>query len=317
MNYQFQLPELVRLKVRQRALSRKTENAYLNHIRRFLEYYAGDDVCQERADKISRFLEYLGKTRAASTCNQAHSALLFLYREVLGQKLSERFGEIGRVRCETKNHTSFSHAEAKAVLANLRGAMRLVAALIYGSGLRVSEVISLRVGDVDFERMEINIRDEQTGAIDHTTILPASIIEPLKRHLVKIKFRHEEDCLLGFGESVLPDTVSRQNPPADSEFNWQYLFPAAKLTPVKNGKTYLRLHLSESTVRKAVAEAVRRARIKNCGGCQSLRYSFASRLFENNCDIHTISRLLGHKTLKTTVNYFETGNETAIKSPLD
>lgn len=307
MNNQFQLPELVRLKVKERSLSRKTENAYLNHICRFLEYHAGDDVCTARADKISRFLAHLGKTRAVSTRNQAHSALLFFYREVLEQNLSERFGKIGRIRLETAKHTPLSHLEAKAILENLRGTVWLVAALIYGSGLRVSEAVALRVGDVDFEQMEIKVRNQSTLRIDHTTILPASIVAPLKRHLVKIRFQHEDDCLSGYGQTFLP-MVS-------SEFSRQYLFPAAKLTAVE--ETCTRLHLSESTVQKAVAEAVRKARIKKYGGCRSLRYSFATRLFENRYDIHTISRLLGHKNLRTTLNYFETGNEAAIRSPLD
>ena len=317
MNNQFQLSELVRRVVRQRALSRKTENAYLNHIKHFIEFIGDADLSVKRAANIDRFLKHLGKNCSASTCNQAHSALIFLYREVLEQKLSARFAQIKRLERQVKTPQTFSHTEAKTVLKNLCGANFLAAALMYGAGLRISEVVALRVRDVDFEQFEIKVRSMRTGALNRTTILPASIIVPLKRQMLKVEYQYEDDCLSGFGQTILPKAVGRKYPNVADELAWQYLFPAVKLTPVGDGKSFVRLHLSESTVQKAVADAIEKAHLESYGGCQTLRYSFASRLSEQNCDAHAISRLLGHKNIKTTLNYFETHGKSSVRSPLD
>ena len=188
---------------------------------------------------------------------------------------------------------------------------------MYGSGLRLSESVALRVHDIDFEQKELKVRETQTGAIARTTVLPASLEIFLRRHLAHIKYQHEDDCLAGFGKAFLPDAVLRRFPQAAEEFGWQYLFPATKLSLVGGENDFVRLHLAESTVQKAVAESIGKARIEKYGGCQTLRYSFASRLFELNCAVHTISRLLGHKNLKTTLNYFSSNGNRTVISPLD
>ncbi|HEY0429616.1 MAG TPA: integron integrase [Pyrinomonadaceae bacterium] len=313
-----QVFELVRETTRQRALSRKTENAYLNHIRGFLEFRGNRNLFETEAEDILAFLRHLDadKRAAASTQNQARCALLFLYRDVFKRSLPPHFDEIKRARPPAKQPVVFTTEEVRAVLANLRDAPFLVAALIYGSGLRLPEAIALRVGDINFERREIVVRDARTGRRERTTVLPQLIISALKRHLIKVKFTYEDDCLSDFGKVHLPKAILRQFPEAASDWRWQYVFPAAKLT--RDRDAFYRRHLAESTVQKAVSEAIEKAGIFKPGCCQSLRYSFAVRLFERNCNVHTIQNLLGHKNLKTTMSYLtSSGGGNRVFSPLD
>ena len=297
--------EMARREIRRRNLSRKTENAYLNHIRKFLEFVGDGDLSAERAKKISGFLEYLRKSTADSTRNQARSALLFFYRDVLGQELSKSFGRIKRVRPVVRPHPTYTHAEAETVLENLHGACFLIAALMYGAGLRLAEAVRLRVRDIDFKADEIIVRDVKTGAIDRRSLLPAAIEKHLRQHLAEVEYLHEDDSLAGFGNADLPAFFVSRSPAAANEFGWQYLFPAAKLTPGEDGKNgFKRLHLAESTFHKAFAESIKATPFEKHGRCQILRYSFATRLFENRCGIRQISRLLGHKNPKTTHGYF-------------
>jgi integrase len=310
------LLELVRQEMKRRALSRKTENAYLNHIRRFLEFCAGADLSVSRAEKIQKFLKHLSKKEhfAASSYNQARCALLFFYRDVLGQDLPAHFDEIKRAPVPEKHFVVFTADEARAVLANLHDASYLVAALMYGSGLRLSEAVALRVGDVDFEHGEIVVRDAQTGGRDRSTVLPLAITPALRRHLVRVKFIFEDDCLAVFGKTSLPKKFL----PVAREWRRQYVFPAAKISAGVGAALY-RHHIAESTVQKAVAEAIEKAKIYKPACCQSLRYSFAVRLFEKNHSVHTIQNLLGHKNLKTTMSYlhFNLGRNESVLSPLD
>jgi integron integrase len=318
---QSNLLERVRQAVKQRYLSVKTETAYVNHIRRFLEFCGSEDLTVRRAEKIRVFLRHLRQDEhlAASTQNQARCALLFLYRDVLGQKLSERFDKIKRAPLPGKPHVVFTPEEAKAVLAELQDAPFLIAALMYGSGLRLSEAVALRVGDIDFSRGEIVVRGARTGKKERTTILPKLIIPALRRHLVKVRFIFEDDCLSGFGKAYVPPAILRQFPDAGRQWRWHYVFPAAKLSPFEDGGALCRYHLAESTVQKAVSGAIEKARIYKHGGCQILRYSFAARLFEKNHNVRTIQNLLGHKNLKTTMSYltFNDGNAGNVLSPLD
>lgn len=316
-----QLIEMVRQASRNRRLSRKTENAYVNHIRHFLEFNAQDDFLESRAARIQRFLQNLEETaQSASTRNQARCALLFLYRDVLEQELSPHFTEIKRARTSAKPSVIFTADEVRQILSRLRGAPYLIAALMYGSGLRLSEAVALRVGDIDFERRKIFVFDARTRAGNRTTILPELIVPAMLRHLVRVKFKHEDDCLSGFGSVRLPKAILKKSPGAARDWKWQYVFPAQKLSPAEDGDKLCRHHLAESTVQKAVAEAIEKARIFKPGCCQTLRYSFAVRLFEKNYNVRTIQNLLGHKHLKTTMSYLnangsaDSGN---VSSPLD
>lgn len=314
------LLETVRQAAKNRRLSRKTENAYANHIRHFLEFNAGGDLSEARAAKIQSFLQNLeAAAQSISTRNQARCALLFFYRDVLGQDLPPHFGEIKRVHTPGKHSVVFTAEEVKRILANLRGEPYLVAALMYGSGLRLAETVALRVGDINFERREIVVCDEPTRARNRVTVLPELIVPVLLRHLASVKFMHEDDCLSGFGKVLLPKSLLKKSPEDARAWKFQYVFPARKLSPTGDGEGLCRHHLAESTVQKAVAGAIEKARIFKSGGCQNLRYSFAVSLFERNYNVRTIQNLLGHKHLKTTMSYlnFNASAENDVQSPLD
>jgi len=310
--------ERVRQVSRARKLSRKTENAYLNHIRRFQNFYAERDLEQIGTNGINSFLKHLKATEnlAVSTRNQALSALAFLYRDVFGQKNIPRLKTVKHTKPAVKLPAIFTPDEVRAVLSKMRGDSLLVAALMYGSGLRLSEAVALRVGDIDFKEREIIVRNPRTGKRDRLTILPEAIIPALKRHLTNVRYLHEDDCLLGYGKVCLPKAIDRQYPNAGFDWHRQFVFPSHNLTV---GKTVSRYHLAESTVQKAVGEAILKANIFKQACCQTFRYSFAARLFETNCDIRRIQNLLGHKNLKTTVIYMQfvhcEGNR--LRSPLD
>jgi integron integrase len=318
MSEKLQLIEFVRQVSRERELSRKTESAYVNHIRRFQEFYQGRDLAKVGANGIGEFLNHLRRAEnlAVSTQNQALSAISFLYRDVFGQKTTHGVKIVKRAKPDAKTPVVFTDPEARAVLSRMRGDAFLAAALMYGSGLRLSEAVALRVGDIDFERREIIVRNGRTGRRERVTVLPEKIIPALKKHLVNVRYLHEDDCLLGGGSVRLPKPVERHNPNAAREWRWQFVFPSHNVTV---GKNRHRHHMAESTVQKAVSEAVQRANIFKPACCQTFRYSFAARLFERNYDIHRIQTLLGHKNLKTTAVYQQlaAGPKNAVRSPLD
>jgi len=312
------LLETVRQISRERALSRKTENAYINHIRRFQNFYSERDLSKVGENGIEAFLNHLKQTEklGAATRNQALSALAFLYRDVFGQETASCPKFVKRAKPAGKAPVVFSSEEARNVLSKMRGDSFLVAALMYGSGLRLSEAVALRVGDIDFERREIVVRDAQTGRRERRTVLPAAILPALKRHLTNVRYLHEDDYLLGYGKVSLPKSIENIAPQAGFEWRWQFVFPSHNLS---GGSRTHRFHLAESTVQKAVGEAILKANIIKPAGCQTFRYSFAARLFERNYDIRRIQTLLGHKNLKTTVVYmqFAGGSSKSVRSPLD
>ena len=312
------LLETVRQISRERALSRKTENAYINHIRRFQNFHGERDLSKIGESDIEAFLNHLKQTEklGAATRNQALSALAFLYRDVFGQETARCPKLVKRAKPNGKAPIVLSPEEARNVLSKMRGESFLVAALMYGSGLRLSEAVTLRVGDINFERREIVVRDAQTGRRERVTVLPAAILPALKRHLVNVRYLHEDDCLLGYGRVSLPKEVENNFPQAGFQWRWQFVFPSHNLSV--DSRTH-RSHLAESTVQKAVGEAILKANLLKPAGCQTFRYSFAARLFERNYDIRRIQTLLGHKNLKTTAVYmqFAGGGNQRLRSPLD
>lgn len=306
--------------INERYLSTKTESAYLNHIRRFLEFNKNQDLSVKRADRIDVYLTHLREAKlGASTLNQARCALLFFYRDVLGQKLPAHFDRIKRAQPPDKKQVVFTPTEIERVLANLRDAPYLIAALIYGSGLRLSEAVGLRIRDIDFDAGEVAVRNPRSGGRERATVLPRTLVKNLRRHMVVVKFTHEDDTLSGFGRVFLPEKIYYATPKAAYDWGWQYLFPAGKLSTGKNGGITWRHHIAESTIQKAVAEAAVKANILKQGCCQALRYSFAVSLFERNHDPHTIQNLLGHRTLKTTMIYLQKqdNDKNIVQSPLD
>ena len=254
---------------------------------------------------------------AASTQNQALSALWFLYREVLPQDLD---GPIDALRAKKPKRlpTVLTKEEVHRVLGHLSGDHLLMAKLLYGSGLRLMECARLRVKDVDFAYHTIVVRDGK-GMEDRVTMLPDGVIPPLQEHLQRVKQLHEQDLAKGHGSVYLPYALERKYPNANREWIWPYVFPANRLSVDPRSGIVRRHHVDESGLQKAVREAARLARIEKRVTCHTFRHSFATHLLEAGYDIRTVQELLGHKDVKTTMIYthvLQRGG-LAVRSPLD
>jgi len=318
MTKKIKLLDQVRAVARARHLSNRTEDTYHNFIKRFILFHDKRHPMEMGADEISAFLTDLAVKGnvSASTQNQALFALLFLYRDVLKIALPRIEGV---VRAKRPQHLPvvFTPAEAKAILARLSGVSFLVANLLYGSGLRLSEALRLRIKDIDFETSQISVRDAK-GAKDRMTMLPDSLKETLKNHLTRVRFIHDEDLRRGFGEVYLPFALERKYPNAGREWKWQYVFPSTKISPTRYDGKPRRHHISENTIQKAVKKALGETQINKHGNCHSFRHSFATHLLENQYDIRTVQELLGHKDVRTTQIYTHVvQNKSIVKSPLD
>ncbi len=309
----------VRTVMRLRHMSIRTEEAYVQWIKRFIMFHHKRHPQEMGEGEIRDFLAYLAVDQnvAASTQNQAMSALLFLYREVLAKELP-RLNQIERPTKPKRLPVVFTRQEVQAVLAHLPGTHHLVASLLYGSGLRLLECLRLRVKDVDFQTNQIIVRDGK-GEKDRVTMLPASLKEPLREHLKKVKRLHETDLGEGFGSVYLPYALARKYPQAEKAWGWQYIFPAPTRSVDPRSGARRRHHLDESGVQKAVKEAVRMAGIHKPGSCHSFRHSFATHLLEAGHDIRTIQELLGHADVRTTMIYTHVLNRggMGVRSPLD
>jgi integron integrase len=269
--------------------------------------------------EINAFLTHLAvKERvAASTQNQALSALLFLYRHVLAREIGD-LGEVIRARKPKRMPVVMTREEVKAVLDHLSGDKWLMASLMYGTGIRLMECLRLRVQDIDFTRKEILVRDGK-GAKDRITMLPESLKAPLQEHLKRIKAVHERDLADGWGRVLMPEALDRKYPNAPKEWRWQWVFPQENRW--KNAKTGEegRHHVHESIIQKAVAGAVRKTGLTKRATRHTLRHSFATQLLEDGYDIRTVQELLGHKDVKTTMIYTHVLNRggKGVKSPMD
>ncbi len=314
-----QLLDQVRDQIRTLHYSIRTEEAYLKWIREFIIFHGKRHPSEMGASEISRFLSYLARERnvAASTQNQALSALLFLYREVLNQPV-DWVDDIERVKKPQRLPVVFTRQEAKTMLNHLRAETWLMASLLYGSGLRLMECVRLRVKDVDFDKSQIIVR-EGKGNKDRVTMLPASLIDPLEKQLERVKSLHEMDIREGFGRVYLPFALARKYPSAEREWYWQYVFPASKRSLDPRTGQIQRHHIAETALQKAVKAAIRRAGINKPGSCHTLRHSFATHLLEDGYDLRTIQELLGHADVQTTMIYTHVLNKggKGVKSPLD
>ena len=305
--------------VRIRHYSRRTETAYVGWIRRFIRFHGKRHPREMGEAEITAFLSHLA-TRlkvAASTQNQALSALLFLYRDVLGQELPWLDGLV-RAKRPQRVPTVLSRAEVTALLERMHGTPWLVAALLYGSGLRLLEAMRLRVKDVDGQRGEIVVRDGK-GAKDRRTLLPASLRRPLAAQLERVQRQHKADLAAGAGSVSLPEAVARKYPRAPWEWNWQWVFPATRFHRDRDTGRRRRHHLHESVIQRAVKLAAREAGLAKPATCHTLRHSFATHLLESGYDIRTIQELLGHADLSTTMIYTHVLNKggRGVRSPLD
>ena len=313
------LLDQVRQLLRLRHYSLRTEEAYVAWIRRYILFHGKRHPAELAETEVSAFLSALaveGRV-AASTQNQALSALLFLYKEVLQRELAF-IGGVVRVKRPPKLPVVLAPAEVRAVLAQLDGQYHLMAELLYGSGLRLLECLRLRVKDVDFQYLYIVVRDSKGGR-DRRTMLPISLVPALRIHLDEVKRRHDVDLAEGFGTVHLPGALERKKPNASREWAWQYVFPAAKRSVDPRTGLEQRHHVSEKNLQNAVKSGVRAARINKAASCHTFRHSFATHLLENGHDIRTVQELLGHKDVSTTMIYTHVLNKPGIgvRSPLD
>ncbi|HLA74526.1 MAG TPA: integron integrase, partial [Gammaproteobacteria bacterium] len=296
-----------------------TEQVYTDWIKRFILFHGKRHPETMGAEEIEGFLTHLaveGKV-AASTQNQAKSALLFLYREVLGEKLPW-LDNVTQAKVPERVPVVLTVEEARAVLSRLSGSHWLVASLLYGAGLRLMEALRLRVKDVEFMRHEIVVR-EGKGFKDRVTMLPDSVVSPLKLHLAKVKALHQEDLANGRGEVYLPFALDKKYPNAKYEWGWSYIFPSAKLSVDPRSGVMRRHHLDEKGIQRAMKQAVRDAGIVKPATPHTLRHSFATHLLQSGYDIRTVQELLGHKDVSTTMIYTHVLNRggKGVRSPLD
>ena len=312
------LLDSVRAAARLRHLSLRTERAYSDWIRRFILFHRKRHPSEMGAEEVRQFLSHLAVEGqvSASTQNVALCALLFLYRDVLGVELPLVAG-IVRARRPARLPVVFTRAEVAALMARLPGTYKLIAGLLYGSGLRLMEALRLRVKDLDFEYMEILVRDGK-GEKDRRTVLPRPLADPLRRQLERGRLLHEQDLREGFGEVYLPYALGRKDPSAASEWAWQYVFPSAKLSVDPRSGVTRRHHASADSVQREVKRALRTASIAKHGGCHTLRHSFATHLLEDGYDLRTIQELLGHSDVRTTQIYTHVLNKggRGVRSPL-
>lgn len=313
------LLDQVRAVARLRHLSSKTEDSYAQYIKRFILFHKKRHPREMASEEISQFLTYLAVERrvAASTQNVALSALLFLYRDVLQLELSRIEGVV-RAKVPARLPVVFTRAEVLAILDRLSGTPRLIAGLLYGSGLRVMEALRLRVKDLDFSISQINVRAGK-GEKDRVTILPQGLQPLLREHLRSVCQMHRQDLRNGYGETQLPYALSRKYPNAGKDWSWQFVFPGTRISVDPRTGHKGRHHLFETGIQRALKRATLEAGIYKHGSCHTLRHSFATHLLEAGYDIRTIQELLGHKDVSTTMIYTHVLNRggKGVRSPLD
>jgi integron integrase len=313
------LLEQIRNVTRTRHYSPRTEEAYIHWIKQYIHFHNKKHPAEMGADEVSKFLTYLAVTRkvAASTQNQALAALLFLYRNVLGVDLPWLENVI-RAKRPARLPVVLTKLEVRALLGQLTQTNWLLASLLYGSGLRLREGLRLRVKDVDFGYQQLIVRDGK-GEKDRVTVLPLSLIEPLRQQQAYARGIHQRDLREGFGRTLLPFALARKYPKADLDWGWQYVFPAATRSQDPVSLQIHRHHVGEWVLQKAVKDGVRRAGINKPASCHTLRHSFATHLLEDGYDIRTVQELMGHKDVRTTMIYTHVLNRggRGVKSPLD
>lgn len=319
MSTKLRLLEQVKNQLRLRHYSRRTETAYVNWIKRYILFHGKKHPRDMGHSQVEEYLSHLAVERkvAASTQNQALSALLFLYRHVLDIQL-EWMDEIVRAKRPRRIPVVLSRKEVRSVLVNLKGVHWLMASLLYGSGLRLTEVLRLRVKDLDFHYRQIVVRNGK-GNKDRVTVLPEPLIDHLCQQLDRVRALHCKDLKKGFGSVYLPHALSKKYPSASREFCWQYVFPASRISVDTREGEIRRHHLHESALQRAVKSAVHAAGINKPASCHTFRHSFATHLLASGYDIRTIQDLLGHKDVSTTMIYthvLKRGGR-AVKSPLE
>ncbi len=312
------LLDRVRCAIRTRHYSHRTEEAYAFWIRRFLAFHGMRHPDQLGSSDVASFLAHLATRRrvSASTQNQAFSALLFLYRDVLHRELTG-LESVPRAKRPERVPLVLSREEVGQILTQLHGSLRLMAALLYGSGLRLLECARLRIKDVDFDRSELTVRDGK-GQKDRVTLLPAGLAQPLRRQIERVRRLHAQDVLASVSVE-LPNALALKYPNASREWAWRWVFPALRTYRDPRSGERRRHHLHETVLQRAFHNAVRAAGLAKPASCHTLRHSFATHLLEAGYDIRTIQELLGHADVNTTMIYTHVLNRggRGVLSPLD
>jgi len=313
------LLQQVRDAIRRRHYSPRTEDSYVHWIRRFVYFHGKRHPAELGEAGVTAFLNHLARDRkvAAATQNQALSALLFLYREALGQPLAWLDG-VDRAKRPVRTPTVLTATEVTRILDQLAGPRWIMAGLLYGAGLRLRECLKLRVKDVDFDYGQIIVRNGK-GAKDRVTMLPAAVIEPLQQHLVRVRLLHDRDLAAGYGGVELPHALAVKYPRAACDWGWKFVFPSYKLSVDKTSGEIRRHHVYENYLIRAVKQATRTAGITKHVSCHTFRHSFATHLLEGGYDIRTVQELLGHQSVETTMIYTHVMNKggRGVRSPLD
>ena len=313
------LLDQVRSVIRVRHYSRRTEDAYVYWIKQFILFHQKRHPVEMGKGEVEAYLSWLAEKRhvAASTQNQALSAILFLYRDVLQIEIGWLEG-VTRAKRPKRLPVVLTREEVRAILAGMRGTPFLVAGLLYGAGLRLLDGLRLRVQDIDFAAGELLIRDGKGGK-DRRTMLPQALMPYLRRHLEQVRQLHVNDLAAGYGRVWLPNALERKYPNAGRDWRWQYVFPApSRAFDVATGE-WRRHHLHESAIQKAVKAAAGAAGVMKKVGPHTFRHSFATHLLEDGYDIRTVQELLGHADVKTTMIYTHVlcKGGRGVRSPLD
>lgn len=297
----------------------RTEETYLKWIKRFIAFHGNKHPREMGADEVQNFLTHLAVERkvSASSQNQALSAILFLYKKVLGIDLPWMV-DVVRAKRSRRMPVVLTRSEVQRVLSCMSGQKRLMASLCYGSGLRLVECLRLRIKDIDFEYLQITIRDGK-GAKDRVTVLPEQLVPDIERQMEDVREIMEQDIALGKNGVSLPGAIDRKFKKVSLSWPWQYLFPSVKYAFITHNESMRRHHAHASVLSRAVKTAVDAAGINKRATTHTFRHSFATHLLERGCDIRTVQELLGHTDLKTTQIYTHIlkrgGN--AVRSPLD
>jgi integron integrase len=309
----------VRIEIRKKHYSIRTEDAYCGWIRQFILFHDKKHPKDMGEKEIAEFISHLTVERnvASSIQNQALNAIVFLYRQVLRIELGD-FGPMQRAKKPERLPVVMSKEETRRVLLHISGEHKLMAQLLYGCGLRLMECVRLRVKDVDFEQKQIIVRDGK-GMRDRTTMLPEQLKNPLRDQVEKVKLIHDQDLKEGLGEVYLPFALQLKYPRAAKEFGWQYVFPGDRIAEDPRSGKLRRHHIHETTLQKAVRAAARKAGLTKPVSPHTFRHSFATHLLEAGYDIRTVQELLGHQSVQTTMIYTHVIQKggMGVKSPLD
>jgi integron integrase len=313
------LLDQVRAATRLRHYSVRTEQAYVHWARQFILFHGKRHPTEMGENEVGQFLQHLALNKgvAASTQNQALNALVFLYGSVL-QKPFGKLPSVLRAKRPKRLPTVLRQEEVQRLLAVMKDPYGLMARLLYGAGLRLTECTNLRIKDVDFATNQILVRDGK-GFKDRVTMLPEAVREALSRWIDRLKLFHQKELNAGRGRATLPYALARKYPNLSKSLQWQYVFPAGKQIWDEDTRVWRRHHLFDDTLQRAVSAAGILAQIEKPVSCHMLRHSFATHLLEQGCDIRTVQQLMGHKHVETTMIYTHVLKKPGlgVKSPLD